>query len=140
VAAATCPACGATIAEPAIAADLVIPGVTSLHPALAALDAQPWRIPRASQSQAFAGGAVVATAAGGPAGLLAAGALTAIAAGEYLAAGRDDAAAIGFNRVGELPAYVQVALGQMAKDESGALPASERPSLQPHGEPGSVAK
>lgn len=84
-----CPACGAALAQRESIGDLVIPGVTTVDPALQAYAAQPLRIPGSSPSQGIAGGAVVAAAAvGGPLGLAALGGLAAVAASEYLGAGR----------------------------------------------------
>jgi len=84
-----CPACGAALAQRESIGDLVIPGVTTVDPALQAYASQPLRIPGSSRSQGIAGGAVVAAAAaGGPLGLVALGGLAAVAASEYLGAGR----------------------------------------------------
>ena len=89
----TCPSCGAALAERESIGGLVLPGVTNVDPALAAYDAQPWRIPKASPSQGLAGGSIAAAAMGGPAGLAALGGLAAVAAVEYLAAGRGEGGA-----------------------------------------------
>jgi hypothetical protein len=89
----TCPSCGAALAERDSIGDLVLPGVTNVDPALAAYDAQPWRLPKNSPSQGIAGGSMAAAAMGGPAGLAALGGLAAVAAVEYLAAGRKDGGA-----------------------------------------------
>jgi hypothetical protein len=86
-AATTCSGCGAALAVREDLGGLVIPGVTSVDPGLAAYDAQPLRLTRPSPSQGLAGGAVVAAAAGGPVGLAALGGLAAVAAVEYLGAG-----------------------------------------------------
>ena len=84
-----CPACGAALAQRTTIGDLVIPGVTTVDPALQAYASQPLRIPGSSRSQGIAGGAdVAAAAAGGPLGLAALGGLAAVAASEYLGAGR----------------------------------------------------
>lgn len=87
---AQCRSCGAALATRDSLGGLVVPGVTGVDPALAAYDAQPWRIPKASPSQGLAGGTVAAAAMGGPAGLAALGGLAAVAAVEYLAAGSTD--------------------------------------------------
>jgi RNA polymerase subunit RPABC4/transcription elongation factor Spt4 len=85
-----CPACGAALAQRESIGDLVIPGVTTVDPTLQAYAAQPLRIPGSSPSQGIVGRAVVAAAvAGGPLGLAALGGLAAVAASEYLGAGRD---------------------------------------------------
>jgi hypothetical protein len=88
----TCPGCGAALGERDDLGGLVIPGVTSVDPALQAYDAQPLRLTRPSPSQGMAGGAVLAAAAGGPVGLAALGGLAAVAAVEYLGAGSSSAA------------------------------------------------
>jgi hypothetical protein len=79
-----CTACGAALAQRESLAGLVIPGVTAVHPALVAFDAQPTRLHGPSPSQGMASGAIVAAVAGGPAGLAALGGLAAVAAVEYL--------------------------------------------------------
>src|SRR5438309_311151 len=66
-----CPACGATLVPPAAIADLPIPGVTAVEPALQWYDAQPLRIPLASPSQSIAAEAIVGALPGGPVGLAA---------------------------------------------------------------------
>jgi hypothetical protein len=82
-----CRACGAALAQRETIGGLVIPGVTTVDPALQAYAAQPLRIPGSSPSQGVAGGAVVAAAAaGGPLGLAALAGLAAVAASEYLGA------------------------------------------------------
>jgi hypothetical protein len=79
-----CPACGAALAQRESIAGLVIPGVTTVDPALQAWDAQPLRIPGASPTQGAASVALGAAVLGGPVGLMAAGGLAALAATEYL--------------------------------------------------------
>jgi hypothetical protein len=86
-----CSGCGAALAGRESIGDIRIPGVTAVDPALAAYDAQPWRIPKGSPSQGMAAGTVLGAAAvGGPAGLIALAGLGAVAATEYLAAGGGD--------------------------------------------------
>ena len=85
-----CPACGAALAQRESIADLLIPGVTGLDPALLDADGRPVRIPGASPTQGMAGGVMVAAMAGGPVGLAALGGLAAVGAAEYLTAGRRD--------------------------------------------------
>ena len=79
-----CPACGAALAQRESIAGLVIPGVTTVDPALQAWDAQPLHIPGASPTQGAASAALGAAVLGGPVGLVAAGGLAALAATEYL--------------------------------------------------------
>ena len=79
-----CPACGAALAQRESIAGLVIPGVTTVDPALQAYDAQPLHIPGASPTQGAASAALGAAVLGAPVGLMAAGGLAALAATEYL--------------------------------------------------------
>jgi hypothetical protein len=80
----TCSGCGAALGQREDLGGLVIPGVTSVDPALQAYDAQPLRIPRSSPTQGLAGGTIAAAALGGPVGLAALGGLAAVAAVEFL--------------------------------------------------------
>src|SRR4051812_16360232 len=80
----SCVGCGAALGQREDLGGLVIPGVTSVDPALQAYDAQPLRIPRSSPTQGLAGGTIAAAAMGGPVGLAALGGLAAVAAVEYL--------------------------------------------------------
>ena len=84
-----CAACGASLAQRETIGDLVIPGVTHVDPALEQYAADPLRIPGPSRSQYLAGPAVgAAVVAGGPAAVVGLGGLAAVAAIEYLGAGR----------------------------------------------------
>ncbi len=83
-----CGACGAALAQRESIGDLVIPGVTTVDPDLRAFDAEPLHIPGPSRTQGVASGLLPAAAMGGPMGLAALGGIAAVAAGEYLAAGR----------------------------------------------------
>jgi hypothetical protein len=60
-----CRSCGAALAQRESIGGLVIPGVTTVDPALAAFDAQPRHLRGPSPSQGIASGVIVA-AAGGP--------------------------------------------------------------------------
>jgi hypothetical protein len=82
----TCTGCGAALGQRDDLGGVVIPGVTSVDPALQAYDAQPLRIPRSSPTQGLAGGTIAAAAMGGPIALAALGGLAAVAAVEYLGA------------------------------------------------------
>lgn len=84
----TCPACGAALAQRESIGGLVIPGVTTIDPALQSIDGQPMRIPGPSPTQGMASGAFVAAAVGGPVGLAVLGGLAAVGAAEYIGAGR----------------------------------------------------
>jgi hypothetical protein len=85
----TCPACGAVLAQRESIAGLVIPGVTSIDPALQAIDGQPIHLRGPSPTQGMASGAMVAAVVGGPVGLAIVGGLAAGAAVEYLGTRRD---------------------------------------------------
>jgi hypothetical protein len=95
-----CPVCGAALIVRDSIDGVAIPGVTEVDPELKAYAQRPLRIPGVSPSQALAGPAIGAAAAGGGVGsLLALGALAAVAAREFADAGRDskatDAARLG---------------------------------------------
>jgi RNA polymerase subunit RPABC4/transcription elongation factor Spt4 len=121
-----CPACGAALAQRESIGDLVIPGVTNVDPALQSYAAQPLRIPGSSPSHGIAGGAVVAAAAaGGPLGLVALGGLAAVAASEYLGAGRGmSGAAVDVEDVGRPSEAVLQALTRL--DHEAALTPAPR--------------
>jgi hypothetical protein len=83
-----CTACGAALILRESIGDLVIPGVTDVDPELQSY-ARPLRIPKGSPTQSIAGPAFGAAAVGGgPASLLALGALAAVAAAELSGASR----------------------------------------------------
>jgi hypothetical protein len=82
-----CANCGAALILRESIEGIGIPGVTEVDPDLALYAKKPLRIPRGSPSEAVAGPAIAAAALGGPAGLVALGALGAVVAKEYSAAG-----------------------------------------------------
>jgi hypothetical protein len=86
-----CPSCGAALAQREDIGGLVIPGVTSIDPALQAIDGQPIHLRGPSPSQGMANGVMVAAVMGGPVGLAIVGGIAASAAVEYMAAGRGGA-------------------------------------------------
>jgi hypothetical protein len=86
--ASSCSACGAALAQRESIAGLAIPGVTTVDPALQAVDGKPMHIPGASPTQGMASGAFVAAAVGGPVGLAVLGGLAVVGAAEYMGAGR----------------------------------------------------
>jgi hypothetical protein len=85
----TCPACGAALAQHESIGNLIIPGVTTVDPALQAMDGQPIRLRGPSPTQGMANGVMVAAVIGGPIGLAMIGGVAAGAAVEYLSAGRN---------------------------------------------------
>ena len=82
------PDCGAALAQRESIGDLVIPGVTSIDPALADADGRPLHIAGPSPAQGAATGALAAVVLGGPVGLAALGGMAAVGAAEYVAASR----------------------------------------------------
>ena len=97
----TCPGCGAALAARDSLGGLVIPGVTSVDPALQALENEPLHLVRPSSAQGLAGGTLAAAALGGPAGLAALGGLAAVAAVEYASSGSPFGEAVPLDQLGE---------------------------------------
>ena len=79
-----CPACGAALAQREDLGGLLIPGVTAIHPELAAAADRPLRLGGPSASQGMASGIMAAAAMPGAAGLVLTGGIMAVAAAEYL--------------------------------------------------------
>ena len=82
-----CSNCGAALILRESFEGIRIPGVTEVDPDLKVYAKKPLRIPRGSPSQAVAGPAVAAAALGGPAAVVALGALGVTVAKEYADAG-----------------------------------------------------
>ena len=80
----TCAACGAALAQREDLGGLLIPGVTGVHPELAAAADRPLHITGPSPSQGLAPGLIAAVAAPGPTGLAIGAGIAALAAAEYL--------------------------------------------------------
>jgi hypothetical protein len=117
--AARCTACGAALAQRETIGELMIPGLTSVDPALQDFDKRPLHITGPSPSQGMAPALIVGAMAGGPAGLAAIGGVAAVAAVEYLGAGRGGAGGINPEDVGRPSEVVLQALGRL---EDGAMP------------------
>src|SRR5512140_942714 len=79
-----CPKCGAALAQREDLGGLLIPGVTGVHPELAAAADRPLHLAGPSPSQGAASGLIAAVAAPGPAGLAIGAGIAALAAAEYL--------------------------------------------------------
>jgi hypothetical protein len=79
-----CPKCGAALAQREDLGGMVIPGVTGVHPELAAAADRPLHLPGPSLAQGVAPGLVGAAMAPGPAGLVVGAGVVALAAAEYL--------------------------------------------------------
>jgi hypothetical protein len=120
----TCPACGAALAQRESIAGLVIPGVTTIDPALQAIDGQPIHLRGPSPTQGMASGAMVAAVVGGPVGLAIVGGLAASAAVEYLATGRDRGARLEhLDDLGRPSPTALQALERLEREEAGETPA-----------------
>jgi hypothetical protein len=133
--AAHCPACGAALTQHESIAALLIPGVTTVDPALLAYAAQPLRLKGPSPTQGAAGPAIMAAAIGGPVGLAALGGIAALAAAEYLGAGKDGVGGSGdIESVGKLSGYVEQALERLERGEVPATAPAE-PAAGPVVEP-----
>ena len=92
-AASNCTSCGAALILRESFDGVRIPGVTDVDPDLQVYAKKPLRIPRGSPSEAVAGPAVAAAALGGPAAVIALGALGVTVAKEYSDAGGSSKAA-----------------------------------------------
>lgn len=135
----SCGSCGAALAQRESIGDLVIPGVTTVDPALQALDAQPIRPRGPSPSQGVASGIIVAAAAGGPIGLAALGGIAAVAAVEYAGATRRPGGEpVDLEAVGRPSEAVLQALERL-EDEPAAASSVEEPAASATVEPGSSA-
>jgi hypothetical protein len=111
----------------------VIPGVTAVDPALRVADAQPIRIAGPSPSHGLANGAIAAAVVGGPVGLAALGGIAAVAAAEYIGAGRDrGGAGVDLEDVGRPSEITLLALEQIERTEgSQASTAADEPHDDP---------
>ena len=105
-----CSACGAALAQRESIANLMIPGLTAVDPALVDFDKRPLHLRGPSSSQGMAPGLIVAAAAGGPIGLLAIGGVAAVVAGEYLTTKRVGPDAVSLEDVGKPSEVVLQAL------------------------------
>jgi hypothetical protein len=122
----TCPACGAALAQRESIAGLVIPGLTSIDPALQAIDGQPIHLRGPSPTQGMGSGAMVAAVDGGPVGLAVIGGLAAGAAVEYLGARRDHAGApANLEDVGRPSPTTLLALERLEREAAGGEGPSE---------------
>lgn len=128
-----CPSCGAALAQREAIGDLLIPGLTSVDPALQDYDRRPLHLRGPSPSQGMAPALIVGAIAGGPVGFAAIGGVAAVAAAEFLGAGRGGAggtSAGDLDSVGRPSEIVLQALDRL-EDDPARPPASEAA-----GEPG----
>ncbi|HEY5629567.1 MAG TPA: hypothetical protein VIR16_08660 [Candidatus Limnocylindrales bacterium] len=79
-----CPKCDAALAQREDLGGMLIPGVTGVHPDLAAAKDRPLHLAGPSRAQGVASGLLAAAAAPGPAGLVVGAGIAAIATAEYL--------------------------------------------------------
>jgi hypothetical protein len=121
----TCPACGAAVAQRESIGDLVIPGLTSVDPALKDFDSRPLHLRGPSPSQGMAPAIIVGAMAGGPIGLAAIGGVAAVAAAEYLGAGRGGASGASLESVGRPSEIVLQALQNLDPDAPPAAATEE---------------
>ena len=122
----SCPACGAALAQRESIAGLVIPGVTTVDPALQSIDGRPMRIPGNSPTQGMASGVVAAVAVGGPVGLAVLGGVAAMGAAEYMGASRGGSGRSGdLADVGRPSDVVLRTIERLESEERGEAPADE---------------
>jgi hypothetical protein len=128
--AARCTACGAALAQRETIGELMIPGLTSVDPALQDFDKRPLHISGPSPSQGLAPALIVGAMAGGPAGIAAIGGVAAVAAVEYLGAGRGGPGSVNPEDVGRPSEVVLQALGRLQDgtiaDATEASPAASK--------------
>ena len=123
----TCPTCGAALAQRESIGDLAIPGLTAVDAALQDFDKRPLHLRGPSPSQGMAPALIVGAMAGGPIGLAAIGGVAAVAAAEYLGAGRGGAGSA-LENVGKPSEVVLQALAHL--DPDGSQP-SDAPTTTP---------
>ena len=129
----SCPACGAALAQREDVGGLVIPGVTSVDPALAAFDARPHHLAGGSPTQSIMSSVIPAAMLGGPLAVVTLGGIATVAAAEYLGARRDGAStpatleAVGRASEAALRAVARLDRGETLGDPS-AEPSSAEPS------------
>jgi hypothetical protein len=124
-----CASCGAALAQRETIGDLVIPGLTAVDPALKDLDGRPLHLTGPSPSHGLASGVFVAAVAGGPLGLAIIGGVGAVAAAEYLGAGRDKPGEKGHDNVGEASGAVVQAIERLERGEN--LPTASETTPRP---------
>jgi hypothetical protein len=111
-----CPACGAALAQRESIGDLLIPGLTSVDPALLDAAGRPMHLAGPSPTQGIASGVFGAAMLGGPVGLAALGGIAVIGAAEYAMAGSSRGGAPALQDVGRPSAVTLQALEHLAAD------------------------
>lgn len=112
-----CGACGAALAQRESIGDLMIPGLTSVDPALEDFDKRPLHLRGPSASQGMAPALIIGAMAGGPIGIAAIGGVAAVAAAEYLGAGAGGRDAAQLENVGRPSESVLQALEHLDQGE-----------------------
>jgi RNA polymerase subunit RPABC4/transcription elongation factor Spt4 len=122
-----CPSCGAALAQRESIGELVIPGVTTVDPALQAIDGQPIRLRGPSPTQGMASGMMAAAVLPGPIAIAAIGGLAAVGAAEYLGAGRHNSERPAIGDIGQPSEVTLRALERLKGAENGetATPAND---------------
>ncbi len=119
-----CPACGAALAQRESIGGLAIPGLTTIDPALQAIDGQPIHLRGPSPSQGMASGVMAGALVGGPVGLVLIGGMAAGAAVEYLGSRRDRLGAPEhLEDVGRPSPTTLLALERLEREAAGESPA-----------------
>lgn len=124
VAAVNCPACGAALAQREDLGGMVIPGVTGVHPELAAAADRPLHLAGPSRTQGATSGLMAAAALPGPAALAVGAGFAALAAAEYLGAPHAGLAAPEFEAVGR-PSESAFRMVERLEAEEGSRQARE---------------
>jgi hypothetical protein len=132
-----CASCGAALAQRDDIGGLIIPGLTSVDPALQDYDKRPLTLHGPSPSQGMASGLMAGAMAGGPLGIAAIGGVAAVAAVEYLGAGRGGPGGADLESVGKPSEVVLQALDRLG-DEPAApeLPGNATDGEEAEGGPG----
>jgi hypothetical protein len=126
----TCGSCGAALAQRDDLGGIVIPGLTGVDPALKAYDAQPMHLRGPSPSQGLATGILPAVAMGGPAGLAIIGGIAAVAAVEYLGAGKGGGGQVDPESVGKPSELAMLALEKAQRGADANDPEPSKPLLE----------
>lgn len=133
----SCPACGAALAQREDVGGLVIPGVTSVDPALAAFAARPHHLAGGSPTQSIMSSVIPAAVLGGPLAAVTLGGIATVAAAEYLGARREGAStpatleAVGRPSEAALLAVARLDRGEALGDLSAEPPAGEPRAAEP---------
>lgn len=123
-----CGACGAALAQREAIGDLMIPGLTSVDPALQDFDKRPLHLRGPSASQGMAPALIIGAMAGGPIGIAAIGGVAAVAAAEFLGAGGGGREAAQLENIGRPSEIVLQALEHLDEgDPEASTPGADAP-------------